>query len=162
MRWLLIDRLEECEPGKRAVALKTFPRSDLLFMDHFPGRELVPGVLQIEMVAQTAGACLKLWRRDVFAVLSRVISARFRRPIGPGEQCRISAEITKLRSHFVVVAGFIEVAGRKMAEAELMVAVVPGVRFDAPKDAVIEDWLQRSGGTREQHRVETCIETFTK
>ena len=50
VRWLLIDKLEECDPGKHAVAVKVFPRSDLMFMDHFPGQALVPGVLEIEMI----------------------------------------------------------------------------------------------------------------
>lgn len=144
MRWLLIDKLESCEPGKRAVAVKVFPRSDLLFMDHFPGRPLVPGVLEIEMIAQTAAVCVKAWRPKTFAVLSSVHSARFIKPIHPGDQCRITAEITKMRPHYLQVSGYIEVGGSKVGEAEIMAAVVPGVSQEA-RDPVLDDWLQRAG-----------------
>src|ERR1051325_7805477 len=125
MRWILLDRLEECEPGKHAVGIKTFSRSDLLFMDHFPGREMVPGVLEIEMIAQTAGACVRLFRPKTFAVLSLIQSARFHRPILPGDQCRITAHLLKMRPHYVLVAGYVEVGGQKVGEAEFVASINP-------------------------------------
>lgn len=144
MRWLLIDKLEECEPGKHAVAVKVFPRSDLMFMDHFPGRALVPGVLEIEMIAQTAAACVRLLRPRTFAVLSTVHSARFLKPIQPGDQCRVTIDIVKMRPHYVLVTGYIEVGATKVGEAEILAAVVPGVVNDE-RDPVIEEWLRRPG-----------------
>ena len=144
VRWLLIDKLEECDPGKHAVAVKVFPRSDLMFMDHFPGQALVPGVLEIEMIAQTAAACVRLWRPKTFAVLSTVHSARFLKPIRPGDQCRVTADIVKMRPHYVLVSGYIEVGATKVGEAEILAAVVPGV-VNEERDPVIEEWLHRPG-----------------
>ena len=62
MRWYLVDRLVECVPGKSAIGIKSFSRSELFFMDHFPGFPIVPGVLQIEMMATTGARPSKLPR----------------------------------------------------------------------------------------------------
>lgn len=159
MRWLLIDRLEECEAGKRAVAIKAFSRSDLIFMDHFPGREIVPGVLEIEMIAQTITTCVRLLRPRTFAVLSRIESARFLKPINPGDQCRITAQVLKMRAHYIQATGYIEVDGVRVGEADFIAAIVPGVEIDT-KDPVIEDWIRRQGGSCEQDSMEASVAAF--
>jgi len=159
MRWLLIDRLEECEAGKRAVAVKAFSRSDLIFMDHFPGREIVPGVLEIEMIAQTVTTCVRLLRPKTFAVLSKIESARFIKPIVPGDQCRITTEILRMRPHYVQAVGYIEVAGVRVGEAQFVAAIVPGVGIES-RDPVIEDWIRRQGGSCEQDSMETGVAAF--
>src|SRR5438105_4999690 len=125
VRWILIDRLEECEAGKRAVAIKAFSRSEPFFMDHFPRRAMVPGVLEIEMIAQTVTACVRLLRPQTFAVLSKIQCARFLKPISPGDQCRITAEILRMRPHYIQATGYIEVAGVRVGEAEFIAAIVP-------------------------------------
>ncbi len=149
VRWLMVDRIEECEPGKRAIAVKTFPRSDLLFLDHFPERPLVPGVLQIEMIAQTAAACMRILRPEISAVLSHVRSARFVRPVRPGDLCRITAEIVALRPAHVIARGTIEVDQQKTAEAEILAVILPGVHADPPRDPLIAEWLERQGSAAE-------------
>jgi 3-hydroxyacyl-[acyl-carrier-protein] dehydratase len=157
VRWILIDRLIACDPGKRAVGLKSFTRSELFFMDHFPERPIVPGVLQIEMIAQTGGRCIRIANPAVFTLLSKVHSAKFIHPITPGDQCRITVEIMKLRSNYGLASGVIEVAGEKVAEAELMYALVPRDRLDH-LDPVIEDWEKdhrAQGAINEQSPVET-------
>ena len=159
MRWLLIDRLEECEAGKRAVAVKAFSRSDFIFMDHFPGREIVPGVLEIEMIAQTVSACVRLLRPKTFAVLSKIEWAKFLKPIVPGDQCRITAEILRMRPHYIQAMGYIEVAGVRVGEAEFIAAILPGIEVEM-KDPVIEDWLRHQGGSCEQDSVEASVATF--
>lgn len=159
MRWLLIDRLEECEAGKRAVAVKAFSRSDSLFIDHFPGHEIVPGVLEIEMIAQTVNACVRLLRPKTFSVLSKVEWAKFLKPITPGDQCRITAEISRMRPHYIQAVGYIEVAGVRVGEAEFIAAIVPGMDVET-KDPVIEDWIKRQGGCCEQDFVEASVATF--
>jgi 3-hydroxyacyl-[acyl-carrier-protein] dehydratase len=159
VRWLLVDRLEECEAGKRAVAVKAFSRSDFIFMDHFPGHAVVPGVLEIEMIAQTVGACVRLLRPKTFAMLSKVESARFLRPITPGDQCRITVEILTMRPHYVRAVGYITVAEKRVGEAEFIAAIVPGVDLEV-KDPVIEDWLRRQGGLYEQNSVEAGLAPF--
>jgi len=125
VRWVFIDRLVTCDPGKSALGLKAFTRAELFFMDHFPGRAIVPGSIQVEMIAQTAGRCIKIARPEVLTLLSRVHSARFIKPIVPGDQCYITVQIVKLRSNYAIASGIIEVAGEPAAEAEVMYAVVP-------------------------------------
>jgi 3-hydroxyacyl-[acyl-carrier-protein] dehydratase len=145
--------LEHVEPGKSAIGIKTFSRADLLFMDHFPGNPLVPGVLEIEMIAQTAAKAAKLARPDAMLLLSNVRSARFLKPIKPGDQCRIVAEISKLRTSYMCVAGYVEVNGSRAGEAELVCAIVPRTA-SASTDEVIEDWLQTRGSRHERHSME--------
>lgn len=141
MRWILVDRLIECQPGERAVALKTFPRSDLLFADHFPGLPTVPGVLQLEALAQTAGKCIRMARPDRLTLLASVRSARFYRRVGPGDTCRLEIEVSRLRDDMAVVTGVVRVDGERTCQAELMFGLVARPEaVAAPWDAVAEDW----------------------
>jgi 3-hydroxyacyl-[acyl-carrier-protein] dehydratase len=144
MTWFTIDRLLECEAGKRAVATNLFLHSDALFVDHLPSLPIVPGALHIEMVAQTAGKCVKLAFPGNLTLLSTVRSARFLRPIAPGDQCRITATIQKLNSQYVFAVGDIYVGEQRVSTAELTLAIVP---YPDPNniavDAVLEDWQQR-------------------
>jgi 3-hydroxyacyl-[acyl-carrier-protein] dehydratase len=139
----------ECQAGKRAVTIKAFSRSDLVFMDHFPGRELVPGVLLVEMIAQTAVLCMRAAQPSSFAVLSRIQSARFIKPVVPGDQCLTTTEILKVRSQYLVAAGYVEVAGTRAAEAQFVAAILPGVEIETI-DPVIERWVREQGGNRER------------
>lgn len=153
MRWILVDRLLECVPGERAVAVKTFPRSDLLFTDHFAGFPTVPGVLQVEMIAQTAGRCIRIARPDVLTMLGVVRSAKFFRRVEPGDVCRISVEILKLRDAYALQSGVVEVDGVRVAQAELVAAIVPAPVSPAP-DPVVEEWRQRLERAREHDPLE--------
>jgi 3-hydroxyacyl-[acyl-carrier-protein] dehydratase len=130
MRWHWVDRLEECKPGKSAVGIKDFSAVEPFFMDHFPGRPMVPGVLEIEMIAQTAGRCIRILRPEVQPILVSVRSARFLRPIGPGDSCRINVKIVKLGSRYAHETGFIEVSDTRVAEADLFMAIVPSFLRD--------------------------------
>jgi len=153
VRWILIDRLIDCVPGQRAIAVKTFPRSEILFMDHFIGLPTVPGVLQIEMIAQTGGKCIKLARPSVLTLLGVVRSARFFKRIEPGDHCRITVDIRRMRENFALEFGVIEVEGVRAAQAELVVAVVPS---SAPlvDDPIIQDWRRRQAGRLEHNTLE--------
>lgn len=139
----MIDRLVECDPGRRAVAVKTFPTSDLLFMDHFPGAPTVPGVLQVEMIAQTGGRCIRLARPDVSTLLAIVKSAKFVRPVEPGYQCRVSVDVVRLRRQFAVEWGVIDINGVRVCEAELMVAIVANHADPTYRDPILENWKQQ-------------------
>jgi 3-hydroxyacyl-[acyl-carrier-protein] dehydratase len=148
VRWYLIDQLIECEPGRLAVAVKTFPMSDDLFQTHFAGNPLVPGVLHIEMMAQAAAKSLRILRPDQLTMLVSVKSAKFFRPVLPGDRCRITVEI-EAHDQYARESGVIDVDGVVVSRAELLVAFAPRVPFDPERDPIIEGWRQRRGGQDE-------------
>jgi len=84
-----VDRVLEMTPGKRIVALKNVTAGDPHLQGHFPGNPLMPGVLLVEAMAQTAGLLLS---EGSSALLAQIRDARFRRPVVPGDQVRIEAE----------------------------------------------------------------------
>ena len=94
MRFILIDRLLALEPGVRATASKTFAPDDEVFRDHFPGNPIVPGVLLLEAMAQTAGwLTLATTRFATSPQLVMVKDAKFRKPVRPGVEIRLTARV---------------------------------------------------------------------
>jgi 3-hydroxyacyl-[acyl-carrier-protein] dehydratase len=161
MRWILIDRLVDCSPGERAVAIKTFSRSEILFMDHFVGLPTVPGVLQIEMIAQTAGKCIKVARPGSLTLLGVVRSAKFFNRVEPGDQCRITVDIDRMREDYALASGQVEVDGVRVSRAELVVAIVasPNSSVDDP---IIQDWKRRQAGQREHDTLEASADPVAR
>lgn len=148
MRWLLIDKILECEPGKTAVGQKTFPRSDLIFMDHFPGFPIVPGVLQIEMIAQMAGKCIAMSVPGVLPVLGTVKAAKFYRNVHPGDLCVIKARVLKVAKNYALGEGDIEVDGQKVSSATILFGMVDRSRLNSNEfDSVTQEFLQRQKTT---------------
>ena len=125
--FLLLDRVLEIDPGKRVVALKNVTYNEPFFPGHFPGEPIMPGVLIIEAMAQ-AGAVLLLHdmadRDDKLVFFTGIDKARFRRTVVPGDQLRLTVEILKSRPTACKLRGIAEVDGRKVAEAEIMSALV--------------------------------------
>mgnify|MGYP001765902066 CR=1 FL=1 len=114
-----VDRIVELTPGKRVVALKNVTAGDPHLQGHFPGNPLMPGVLLVEAMAQTAGLLLS---EGSSAVLAQIRDARFRRSVAPGDQVRIEAEqLSGLGGvrRFAVKAS---VEGAAVAEAEITLA----------------------------------------
>ncbi len=124
MRWLLVDKILEMVPGEKATGVRCFSRSELFFMDHFPGHPIVPGVLQIEMIAQLGGKCIMAAHPEFLPVLTSVKSARFRRAIEPGQRALIHVEVT-IRKSYSLANGWIEVEGKKAASADVMYGLMP-------------------------------------
>ncbi len=125
--FLLVDRVLELEPGKRARAIKNVTINEAFFAGHFPGRPVMPGVLVIEALAQVAGILLihdRVDREEYLIYLAGVDRARFRRPVGPGDQLVLDVEIVRLRPTFAKVRGVARVAGQVAAEALLSSAMV--------------------------------------
>ena len=123
--FLLVDRVLELEKGKRIVAIKNVTINEPYFTGHFPYYPVMPGVLQIEALAQAAGILS-------FQTMGRVSDsgsvyyfvgvdhARFKRPVGPGDQLRLEVEIVRIARSIWKYAGRTTVDGQLCAEAELM------------------------------------------
>ncbi|MGI5839690.1 MAG: 3-hydroxyacyl-ACP dehydratase FabZ [bacterium] len=124
--FLLIDRIVEMEPGKRAVAIKNVTANEPFFPGHFPGRPVMPGVLLVEAMAQTgAVAILSLpEQQGKIGYFAGIDKARFRQPVVPGDQLRIDVVLTKIRGSVGKGSGKIFVDGDIVAEAEMMFAIV--------------------------------------
>ena len=151
MRWLMVDKLVECDPGERAIGVKCFSFSDPIFMDHFPGLPIVPGVVQIEMIAQTGGKCIRLKNRNVLPALGTVKSAKFIKSIEPGDQCFIHVEVTKLRESYAMATGQILVDGKKVSEAEILFAMIPKTKLDPNhKDLIVARWEEKLDASKEK------------
>ncbi len=125
--FLLVDRIVEIAPGKKVVAIKNVSFNESFFQGHFPGAPVMPGVLIIEAMAQ-AGAVLVLHdmkdRGDKLVYFAGIDKARFRRPVHPGDQIRMTLEVVKLRSRTCVMRGVAEVDGTVAAQAEILSAMV--------------------------------------
>ncbi len=125
--FLLVDRIVHTEPGKRIVGIKNVTINEPFFQGHFPGAPVMPGVLIIEAMAQ-AGAVLLLHdmpdRDSKLVYFTGIDSARFRRAVTPGDRIRFTLEVLKLRSRTCKMAGIAEVDDQKVAEAEILSALV--------------------------------------
>ena len=125
--FLLVDRVIEILPQRRIVAIKNVTINEPFFQGHFPGAPVMPGVLIIEALAQ-AGAVLLLSdipdRESKLVYFTGIDEARFRRPVVPGDQVRLTMDVLKLRSKTCKMRGVAEVDGDLVAEAEIMSALV--------------------------------------
>jgi len=121
MRFVLIDRLLELEPGRRAAAVKTFLPGEEFFRDHFPGFPVVPGSLLLEAMGQTGGwllaATLQFAR---WPLLNMVDNAKFRRFVRPGEEIRIDASIRSKKESSFELMSEASVAGERVAGARFL------------------------------------------
>ncbi len=145
MRFIFIDEILDLQPGKSILAAKTIGSEEELFRDHFPGFEVVPGVLLTEMMAQAAGKCLDAERKPRGkAMLARINSASFRAWVTPDQRAIICAEIVSNQSTYATARCHVEVAARKVCTAELLFAFLPMDRL-APGyvDDVLEAYLKR-------------------
>lgn len=119
--FLMLDRVLEIENGKKITALKNVTYNEPFFQGHFPGTPVMPGVLQIEAMAQ-AGAVMMMYGTPYggsIAYLTTVEKARLRRPVVPGDQMIIHVEMWRSRGVMGKVKAYIEVDGEKVAEATL-------------------------------------------
>src|SRR5580698_7824246 len=106
--FLLIDRILEMERKKRIVAIKNVTANEPHFTGHFPDFPIMPGVLIVEAIAQAGGALLltEIPDRDTkLMVFAGIDSAKFRRPVVPGDQLRIEVTVLNWRSTAVKLHG---------------------------------------------------------
>ena len=102
---LLVDRILELEPMKRAVGVKNITMNELQFLGHFPGEPIMPGVLLIEAMAQVGGVAMLYpeENRGKIAVFGKIDNVRFRRQVVPGDQVITTTEVVKIRGNMGVI-----------------------------------------------------------
>ena len=124
--FLLIDRVIEMDGYQRAVGIKNVSINEPYFQGHFPDAPLMPGVLQLEAMAQLAGVLLlrKLENTGKLAVLMTIDKVKLRAQVTPGDQLRLEVETLRMRGHRGQVQGIGRVAGRTVCEAVLTFSLV--------------------------------------
>ena len=120
--FLLVDRIVELEP-ERIVGIKNVTVNEPFFNGHFPEFPVMPGVMIVEAMAQTAGVLVlkSIPDRDSkLVLLVSIESAKFRRPVVPGDQLRIEMTVIRRKGSVAKMAGRATVDGLLVAEAEVM------------------------------------------
>ena len=127
--FLLIDRLEIEVPGEKGVGIKNVTMNEEFFQGHFPNNPVMPGVLQIEAMAQTAGAVVIAKQDDYTEKKHSVLfmgvdGVKFRKQVKPGDQLRMHVEKIKERRNIFVFKTTAMVDGQVASEAELTAMIV--------------------------------------
>jgi len=121
--FLMVDRIIELEHGKRCVGIKNVSINEPFFQGHFPGHPVMPGVLIVEAMAQVAGIMAYLASDDKtkkkVSYFMSIDSAKFRKPVFPGDQLRIEIETTLNRRGIWGVNGKAYVDEKLVTEAAL-------------------------------------------
>lgn len=123
--FMLIDTIEELEPGTRAVARKCVSYNEPFFQGHFPGEPVMPGVLIVEALAQTgAVAILSLEEnKGKTAYFAAINSAKFKKKVIPGDVLVLETEIIKVKGPMGIGKATAAVDGKVAVQAELTFAV---------------------------------------
>ena len=131
--FLLVDEVDELEPGVRCVALRTLRDDDFWFAGHFPGNPVMPGVLIVEALAQTATIAAASGAEiggkiGLFAGIDKV---RFRRVVKPGDTLLLEAQITAVHGPVGRAKVKATVGGELACRGELMFAIVDAAAIEA-------------------------------
>jgi UDP-3-O-[3-hydroxymyristoyl] N-acetylglucosamine deacetylase/3-hydroxyacyl-[acyl-carrier-protein] dehydratase len=121
--FLLVDRILSLEEGKRVVGLKNVTINEPFFQGHFPGHPIMPAVLIIEAMAQVGGVLLLSMvevPKSKLVYFMAIDKAKFRKPVGPGDQVRFELEMVKMRRNSCKMKGKAFVGDDLVAEAELL------------------------------------------
>ena len=136
--FLLVDRIVEME-AERVVGIKSVTANEPHFTGHFPDFPVMPGVLIVEAMAQTAGILVLHNipdRANKLVLLVAIENARFRRPVVPGDTLRMEMKILKKKASVAKMAGVATVDGVVVAEAEVMCKLADKEESPAPPSEV--------------------------
>jgi 3-hydroxyacyl-[acyl-carrier-protein] dehydratase len=121
--FMLVDRITEMDLEAQTITgIKNVTFNEPFFQGHFPGNPVMPGVLQLEAMAQVGGVLLNELKKNEgqLVVFMAINNAKFRRVVRPGDQLRFEMKITKLRSRLCMVRGEAYVGEELASEADLM------------------------------------------
>lgn len=125
--FLLVDKIIEFEPGKRAVGIKNVTINEPFFQGHFPSHPVMPGVLIVEALAQVGGILMletfNLEAGKSIIYFMGIDNARFRHPVRPGDVLRLEVEAIRLKPAISKVSGKAYVEDKLVAEAIIMAGV---------------------------------------
>ena len=126
---LMIDRVKECEPGKRVLALKNVSANEPYFQGHFPGRPIMPGVMILEAMAQAAGVLVLSAKNMAKGQPGQVYyyvgidNARFKKPVIPGDQLEIEVVFERALRGIGKFGCVARVSGSVVAEATILCSI---------------------------------------
>jgi 3-hydroxyacyl-[acyl-carrier-protein] dehydratase len=126
--FLLVDRVIDIDPGKSIVAIKNVTINEPFFQGHFPGHPVMPGVLIVEAMAQTAGLLTQITSQmdghsgSPLFYLVKVDNARFSAVVAPGDQLRLEVSLKRLIRGMGLFEARALVEGKTVACCELMCA----------------------------------------
>ena len=119
--FLLVDRIESIE-GNKVVGIKCISANEMQFLGHFPQKAIMPGVLQLEALAQTVAVMLlsKEENKGKIGLFAGINKARFKRQVIPGDVLKLEAEVTRERMGIAFVNAVASVDGEIALTAEMM------------------------------------------
>lgn len=124
--FLLVDRIIQIEPGKKAIGLKNVTINEPFFQGHFPGQPIMPGVLILEAMAQVGGVLLlsMTGNQGKLAYFGGMDKVRFRHPVHPGDTLIMEVEILKTKGNAGKVKATARVDKKLVAEGEFLFMLV--------------------------------------
>ncbi len=125
--FLFVDKVLELQKGKHIVGVKNVTVNEQFFTGHFPGRPVMPGVLVIEALAQTAGILMlsRPENRGKLAYFMSMDKVKFRKTVVPGDRLLLKIDVVRIKSKTIQIRGQAYVEDKLVAEADMMFSLVP-------------------------------------